>query len=132
MTLNASQFEVHPSSGVPIYLQIKEQVNALIVGGHLNEGDMLPSVRDMAAELGVNHMTISKAYSRLEASGVVERVRGRGMKVLKPQTQGSTKARQQEIQPLIEQAIVRARQLGLSDSEILDVYQQVLRKYREE
>jgi GntR family transcriptional regulator len=83
MTIKPSQFEVHPSSGVPIYLQIIEQINAMIAGGNLGEGDMLPSVRQMATELGVNPMTISKAYSKLEAEEVVGRVRGKGAKVWK-------------------------------------------------
>ena len=64
-------FEIHPSSGVPIYRQLIDQVHALIAGGRLTEGDLLPSVRQVAAAAAVNPMTVSKAYSRLEAEGVV-------------------------------------------------------------
>jgi GntR family transcriptional regulator len=129
MTVHPHQFEVHPSSGVPIYLQIIEQINALIAGGNLVPGDMLPSVRQMATELGVNPMTISKAYSRLEAEDVVERVRGKGMQVRKMALSGNSRERLQELKPVMAQAIVRGRQLGLSDQQIQSLVTQLLREF---
>lgn len=130
MVIKPTQFEVHPSSGVPIYLQIIEQINAMILGGNLNEGDMLPSVRQMATELGVNPMTISKAYSKLEADETVKRVRGKGMQVKKSVQSGSPKERIQELKPLMEQAIVRGRQLGLNDEQIQSVVNKLLQEYQ--
>ncbi|MCH9653061.1 MAG: GntR family transcriptional regulator [Planctomycetes bacterium] len=130
MTIKPAQFEVHPSSGVPIYLQIIEQINAMIAGGNLDEGDMLPSVRQMATELGVNPMTISKAYSKLEAEDIVGRVRGKGMQVQKSTHSGNSKVRMQELKPMMEQAIVRGRQLGLSDEQIQSVVNKLLREYK--
>ncbi|QDV48078.1 GntR family transcriptional regulator [Gimesia fumaroli] len=130
MTIQPTQFEVHPSSGVPIYLQIIEQINAMIAGGYLVEGDMLPSVRQMATELGVNPMTISKSYSKLEADEVVGRVRGKGMQVLKSAHSGNPQARMQELKPLMEQAIIRGRQLGLNDEQIQSVVKKLLREYK--
>tara|TARA_R110002111_G_scaffold262872_1_gene342312 strand:- start:29038 stop:29433 length:396 start_codon:yes stop_codon:yes gene_type:complete len=130
MTIKPTQFEVHPSSGVPIYLQIIEQINAMIAGGYLDAGDMLPSVRQMATELGVNPMTISKAYSKLEADEVVGRVRGKGMQVQKLAHSGNSRERMQELKPLMEQAIVRGRQLGLNDEQIQSVVKKLLREYK--
>ncbi|QDT80215.1 HTH-type transcriptional repressor YtrA [Gimesia maris] len=130
MVIKATQFEVHPSAGVPIYLQIIGQINTMIAGGHLNAGDMLPSVRQMATVLGVNAMTISKAYSKLEADKVVERVRGKGMLVRKSIPAGSSKERMQDLKPLMEQAIVQGRQLGLSNEQILVVVNKLLREYK--
>ncbi len=130
MVIKPAQFEVHPSSGVPIYLQIIEQINAMISGGNLNEGDMLPSVRQMATELGVNPMTISKAYSKLEADETVTRVRGKGMQVKKSVQSGSPKERIQELKPLMEQAIIRGRQLGLNDEQIQSVVNKLLQEYQ--
>lgn len=129
MTIHPQQFEVHPSSGVPIYVQIIDQVQAMIVGGVLKQGDMLPSVRQMATELGVNPMTISKAYSRLEATDIVERVRGKGMQVSNRPVEGSNKQRLDELAPLMGQAIVRGRQLGLSDEQILSLVRQLLKEF---
>ena len=126
------QFEVHPSSGVPIYRQIMDQVRALIASGRLAPGDVLPSVRQMAADLQVNMMTVSKAYSRLEADGDLERARGRGMLVRARAPLGSLAERKSDLRPLIEQAVVRGLQLGLSDSEIVSVVNSVLREQRHE
>ncbi|MDZ7619635.1 MAG: GntR family transcriptional regulator [Patescibacteria group bacterium] len=122
----AFRFTVHASSGLPIYRQIEDQVRALIVGGILAPGDMLPSVRQLATELEINMMTISKAYSRLESEGVVERVRGTGMRVRPPGGGRPLADRKREVRPLMEQALIRARQLGMDDSQILDVVQSIL------
>jgi len=127
MSISPNQFDVHPSSGVPIYRQLMEQVLALIVGGQARTGEMLPSVRELAAALGVNMMTVSKAYARLEAEGLVERVRGKGMAVRDLQPQGSVAERSAELRPLLEQAVLRARQLGLSDDQLRRGLEGVLR-----
>ena len=128
MTIQPNQFEVQPSSGVPIYRQIIDQIQAMIVGGHLPEGAMLPSVRETATALGVNPMTISKAYSRLEADGVLERVRGRGMVVRQRTARGNSAERLAELRPLAESAVVRGRQLDLSDDQILALIQKILQE----
>ena len=114
----ADLFEIHPSSGVPIYRQLVDQVHALIAGGKLRQGDLLPSVRQVAQAAEVNPMTVSKAYSRLEADGVVERVRGQGMRVLGSLTGGTLRQRRQEFSELVAPALHRAFQLGLTEAEI--------------
>jgi GntR family transcriptional regulator len=129
MTVHPQQFEVHPSSGVPIYVQIIEQIHAMIAGGKLADGDMLPSVRQMATALDVNPMTISKAYSRLEMDDVVERVRGKGMRVRETALAGTSHERLQDLKPLMTQAVVRGRQLGLSDAQIQSLVTQLLREF---
>ena len=67
---------------MPIYRQILDQVRAQIATGRLAAGEFLPSVRQVASELTVNPMTVSKAYSLLERDGIVELVRGQGMRVV--------------------------------------------------
>jgi GntR family transcriptional regulator len=126
----AFRFSVHPSSGLPIYRQIMDQVRALVAGGRIEPGELLPSVRQLAAELQVNMMTVSKAYARLEAEGVIERVRGTGMRVRPSAVAGSVADRRRELRPAVEQAVVRARQLQLSDQQVLDVVQSVLKEHR--
>jgi len=125
-------FAVHPSSGVPIYRQIIDQVTALVASGRVSPGDPLPSIRNLAKSLEVNMMTVSKAYSRLEADGLLTRVRGKGMIVAAqarlPAT--SVKDRQRELRPLIDQAVVRGLQLKLNDRQITLVVESVLREQR--
>jgi len=114
-------FELNPNSGVPIYRQIVEQVVAMVVGGVLRQGDLLPSVRQVARDAAVNPMTVSKAYSRLEADGVVRRARGLGMEVLAPSMNGSLDERKLKFRESIEPALNRARQLGLNEKQIREV-----------
>lgn len=119
-------FEINASSGVPIYRQIVDQVHALVAGGLLKEGDLLPSVRQVAQTAAVNPMTVSKAYSRLETESVVRRVRGLGMQVLAPSQNGSLDERKQQFRTTIEPALHRARQLGLNNKQIRDVISSLL------
>ena len=114
-------FEINASSGVPIYRQIVDQVQALVAGGLLREGDLLPSVRQVAQTAAVNPMTVSKAYSRLETEGVVRRSRGLGMQVLAPSHNGSIDARLEQFRVVVEPALHRARQLGLTNEQIHEV-----------
>jgi GntR family transcriptional regulator len=125
------QFEVHPSSGVPIYRQIMDQVRALAASGRLKPGDLLPSVRQMGIDLAVNMMTVSKAYSRLEAEGILERDRGTGMRI-RAVTNGaiSVPDRKQELRDIVDPVVTRGLQLGLTDDQILAVIKQALKERR--
>jgi GntR family transcriptional regulator len=127
-------FSVSPSSGVPIYRQIIDQVNALIISGRLKPGDGLPSIRKMAESLEVNMMTISKAYARLEVDGILIRIRGVGMVVAERNgpTSVSVKERQAELRPLLEQAVLRGVQLKLTDPQIIAVVESILRENHNE
>ncbi len=127
MTTPPIIFELNPNSGVPIYRQIVDQVAVMVVGGLLKQGDLLPSVRQVAREAAVNPMTVSKAYSRLEADGVVRRVRGTGMEVLAPSANGSLDDRKLKFRESIEPALLRARQLGLNDDQIRETIASLLK-----
>ncbi len=127
MIVEPEHFRVTPSSGVPIFRQIMDQVNAMVASGTLKTGDMLPSTRELARVLEVNMMTVSKAYSRLETDGLVERVRGTGMRIAAPQINHSLPDRKREFQEHVAPALHRARQLGLTDEQILSVVHKVLK-----
>jgi GntR family transcriptional regulator len=128
MTLPARLFELHPTSGVPIYRQLVDQVRAMVAGGRLHPGDLLPSVRQVAQAAEINPMTVSKAYSRLEVEGLVERVRGQGMRVRMPAVTGRAAERKEEFAELLRPAVHRALQLGLSPDQIRAVVSAVLAK----
>ena len=132
MGIEPTFFAIHPSSGVPIYRQLIDQVQAMVAGGRLQPGEVLPSVRVMAQSLAVNPMTVSKAYGRLEQEGVLERRRGRGMVVAERDqagTEAELQARKNEIVPLVEQAVIRARQLNLTDPQIKAMVNSLLKKH---
>jgi GntR family transcriptional regulator len=71
--------QIDKYSGIPVYRQVMEQVTRQIMSGHLNEGDQLESVANLAKRLNVNPMTISKAYGFLVEEQLVERRAGVGL-----------------------------------------------------
>ena len=112
------RFHVAPSSGVPIYRQILDQVRAQIATGRLAAGEFLPSVRQVAGELAVNPMTVSKAYSLLERDGVVELVRGQGMRVVGQPVRERQIVDRDEVVRLVRRLVKQGRSAGLSAEEI--------------
>ena len=114
-------FQVKPTSGVPIYRQIIDQVNRLVSSGYLKSGDELPSVRQVAEYLEVNQMTISKAYSLLKATGVLERHSGKPMMVAKRRGRSkSVDKRLDMIWPVLNDVVTQARQLALTKDEVIN------------
>ncbi|WP_047393048.1 GntR family transcriptional regulator [Chitinibacter sp. ZOR0017] len=109
-------FLLNPHLPTPIYRQIQDQVRRLIAGGQLAPGDVLPSVREIAEAHAVNPMTISKAYSLLEAEGLLLRQRGKPMTVAA--ASAHHRSPQQQLEPLLNDLIMAARQLGLTDAEL--------------
>jgi GntR family transcriptional regulator len=105
---------------LPIYRQLRDRVVAMMLEGVLNDGDVLPSVRNVAAEYRLNPLTVLKGYQELVDEGLVEKKRGRGMFV----TEGARKQllkdeRRRFIEkewPLVAATIVR---LGFSRDDLL-------------
>jgi GntR family transcriptional regulator len=111
---------ISPSSGLPLYRQLIDQFRALIATGKLAPGELLPSVRQVAQDLQINPMTVSKAYSLLERDGIVELVRGQGMRILSPAAPTTRlKQREQSLLPLLQQVAASAYQLGLTQDQVL-------------
>ena len=128
-----SIFSINPNSGDPIYRQLTEQIKRMVAGGQLRAGDALPSVRELAAHYAVNPMTISKAYSLLEAEGILERQRGKPMTVAaQTQSKHSEQARLQQIMPQLEALATAAGQLQLSKQSVLSALSELLAQKNEE
>lgn len=117
-------FQLNPNSGIPIYRQLMEQVQRMIAGGQLKAGDELPSVRDLALEQAVNPMTISKAYSLLEAEGVLLRQRGKPMQVAANPRGVRNPAL--HLQDQFHQLQLAAKQLQLTDKQLLAAFKDFL------
>ena len=110
-------FILNPNAGEPIYRQLIEQIRRLIAGGQLLPGTEMPSVRELASNNAINPMTISKAYSLLEAEGLLERQRGKPMTVAEHPLPHLLASHQ--LQTILRDTIAAARQLGLSDAELI-------------
>ena len=128
--MDATLLHILPTAPEPIYRQIAEQVRRLVAGGQLAPGTQLPSVRDVAAVHAINPMTVSKAYSQLEAEGVLERLRGKGMAVASGgagQRVGSAR-RWAMLQPAIDALARQASELELSPEAVADRVRQRMGK----
>ncbi len=109
-------FTIQLNSGVPIYRQVFDQVVREIDCGRLKKDELLPSVRQLATELGVNPMTISRAYSLLENEGVVQRKRGVGMVVVKKAEKPAD-----FLGPSIKKLVEDAKKSGLTQTQLIQL-----------
>lgn len=117
---------VNPSAGVPLYLQIEQQVKHAIAAGALKHGDALLSVRKLAGELRINPNTVARAYQNLERDGLIRTVPGGGTYVA-DQTPGLLKAEKlRRLRPLAMQVAVEGTQLRLERQDILMVLEDAL------
>ena len=121
--------ELDHHSGIPIYRQVMGQIRQQIMTGILREADQLETVRDLAARLKVNPMTISKAYSFLEAEGLVTRRRGIGLFVAQVKATRRQQIKGELLDRVMEKAVVCALQLGVSETEALDLLKQRFRAH---
>jgi len=125
-------FIVDPQSDVPVYRQLMEQVRFSIASGQLGPGDELPSTRALSAELGVNPMTVSKAYSYLERDGILERRPGRPL-IVKPLDEGQLQVRRSDLlRENLRPVVLLSRQLGLKKDEVLRVFGELIAEVESE
>jgi GntR family transcriptional regulator len=113
-------FILKPHSGVPIYRQLLEQIRRMAASGQLPPGTELPSIRELALKHAINPMTVSKVYTLLEAEGVLERHRGKPMTVATPKrAQSPVAKRLEQLEPHVEQVALAARQLELTEKDVV-------------
>src|SRR5436190_18801944 len=119
-------FRLNPSVGVPIYLQLMEQVKHAIETGALQPGDQLPGIRPLAEELVMNPNTVAKAYRELEHEGVIELRHGSGAFVSRNARAGRLADALRAAQSQVTNTIERLRARGLSDEEIRRLFEAAL------
>jgi GntR family transcriptional regulator len=118
------QIHLSPDDGVPIYLQIVNQVKYLVASGRLTPGEELPPIRALAERLVVNPNTVARAYRELELAGVVTKRRTTGTYVSEA---GSPLARQERLKILtgrIDLLLAEAHQMEVSTEEVIDLLRQ--------
>jgi len=122
---------VDPSSGVPVFRQLMDQVRFHIASELLAPGDELPATRSLAAELGVNPMTVSKAYSLLEREGVLERRPGRPLVVRAVPGSEIERTRLDQLRACLAEPVRVARQLGIASDVAAQVFCELLEERRD-
>lgn len=116
-------FRTNPSSGVPIYLQLMEQVKHGIENGALRAGDQLPGMRPLAEELVINPNTVAKAYRELEHEGVIELRHGAGAFVAANAGAKKVTEKVRAGQTIVAAAVERLRARGITDEEIRRLFE---------
>ena len=119
-------FRPNPSSGVPIYVQLMEQVKHSIETGALRPGDQLPAIRKVAEDLVINPNTVAKVYRELEHEGVIELRHGAGAFVSGEAGGAEVEGRQERLrraQAVTKTAVARLEALGLGEDEMRRLFE---------
>src|SRR5438045_1981010 len=119
-------FRPNPSLGVPIYLQLMEQVKHAIETGALQPGDQLPGIRPLAEQLVINPNTVAKAYRELEHEGVIDLRHGAGAFVTAQPRARKLADTLRAAQPIVAGAVEKLRARGLTEEEIRRLFEAVL------
>jgi len=120
---------INPSSGIPIFIQIKEQIKDSIAGGVFREGDKLPSVRELSKELTVNPNTVSKAYQELEQEGIVNKERGIGMFIAVSTEKQPGKVNENIFREKLEKLFTEAHHLNISETRMKELFMEALKAW---
>jgi len=117
---------------IPIYSQLVDRIKHLVASGALKPGDQLPTVRMMAAELGVNFNTIARAYRILDEEGVLSTQRGRGTYVLQPMLPDQALPhRRAALEGMAKSFLERAHHMGFGPDEVSLLLDELLIAWRD-
>ncbi|MBQ6559636.1 MAG: GntR family transcriptional regulator [Erysipelotrichaceae bacterium] len=117
---------INTSSMVPIYEQIMDQIKKMVISKELKNGDNLPSVRALAAELKISALTVKKAYDLLEEEGYIATVHGKGSYVKNADPEMMAEQRYRQIEEEMALIVQKARSYGLEDEEIIQLLDLIL------
>jgi len=118
------QFIISPSSGIPIYKQLYSQIERMILNGYFSVDQRLPSVRQVASDLDVNPMTVSKAYGLLEERGYLTRLRGKGMAVTARDEEVLKQEKLTMLDEMIKELLAQAKHMGISGDKVAKMIKQ--------
>src|SRR5688500_14417779 len=118
------QLHISPHDGVPIYLQIVNQVKYLVASGRLEPGEELPPIRTLAEQLLVNPNTVARAYRELELAGVVVKRRTTGTYISEGASPLARRQRLKIISERVDALLAEARQMNIDVEDLIDLIQQ--------
>lgn len=125
-------FSLDFRSGVPIYVQIVEQVLAFLSSGDLKAGEQLPTVRQMAAELRVNFNTIARAYRMLDEAGLLSTQQGRGTYIIdQPVEEKTATLKKDALEVQLAQFLILLARQGYSPSEVEHSLQRIFATWKD-
>ncbi|MBN2022899.1 MAG: GntR family transcriptional regulator [Pirellulales bacterium] len=115
------QIHISSSDGVPIYLQIVNQVKYLVAAGRLNHGEEMPPIRALAEQLLINPNTVARAYRELETAGIVEKRRTAGTYVAQAGSPLSRQQRRRILQERVDALLAESRQMDVPTDDLIQL-----------
>lgn len=121
---NVVQIHISSHDGVPIYLQIVNQVKYLVASGRLEAGEEMPPIRTLAEQLLINPNTVARAYRELELAGVVEKRRTAGTYVSDATSRLARKERLRIVTERVDALLAEARQMNIDTGALIELIQE--------
>ena len=118
------QIHISSSDGVPIYIQIVNQVKHLVASGRLSPGEEMPPIRVLAEKLVVNPNTVARAYLELEHAGIVTKRQGAGTYVAENRSALSRREKLKLLQPRADALLIESRQLDVDFDELMTLLEE--------
>src|ERR1700758_1373320 len=118
-------FRLDAHSGVPVYRQLIDQVQAAVARGSLVPGAQLPTVRHVAVELAINPNTVMRAYREMEIRGILDTQQGTGTFIADRQSEPTREERERQLSQLVGEFISRAGAAGLTVDELINALNQL-------
>ena len=116
--------DINLQSGVPIYIQLTDQIKHQVAVGELKPGDQLPTVRQLAADLRVNFNTIARSYRLLDEAGIISTQHGRGTFILELKDEEETeKLKYEDLAGITRQYLTEANRLGYEPKDVRKVFE---------
>ncbi|MGE8006792.1 GntR family transcriptional regulator [Lysinibacillus sp. NPDC093216] len=118
---------IDPMSKIPFYQQLTQQLLCEIATGNLQNGDLLPSIRDLAAKTNLNLHTVHKSYKELQKKGIID-IKPSSKAIVKKSAEAKD-VNLQQISIMVEQIMCEAYVLGISEHQLQQMFHENLRKY---
>jgi len=127
------QIHVDFRSGIPIYVQIIDQIKNQLTAGILKPDDQLPTVRQLASDLRVNFNTVARAYRLLDEAGLISTQHGRGTYILAPPHEAAAETlKRQSLEGLARNFLKHAQRLGVSPGEVRETLDALIERWEHE
>ncbi|MBI2826095.1 MAG: GntR family transcriptional regulator [Planctomycetia bacterium] len=124
------EFTITPTTGIPIYQQVTDQICAAVARGHLKPDERLPSVRELSQVLVINPNTVARAYTELEREGVLYSRPGMGVFVAALRAPMPKKARRERILSALDRLLVEAVRLGFGTDELIELIEERVKQFQ--
>lgn len=122
--------EINPEGGIPIFEQIANAIEHKVLTAQLSEGELIPSVRELAVELKVNPNTVSKAYQSLKTKGLVSFERGIGLRVCSVEKNKANERREDILTKSIRETFELGWRLGFTSKQIQSIATHIAKEHK--